>query len=89
MIETEETELDAARTKSVADIAGCLVRLSGASKFLSLPQRVSLADIARDLADAFDEGKVLSPGDAPRLRHFFRTQHIDECGRQLYREVRW
>ena len=39
MIETEETELDAARTKSVADIAGCLVRLSGASKFLSLPQR--------------------------------------------------
>jgi hypothetical protein len=56
---------------------------------LSLPQRVSLADIARDLADAFDEGKVLSPGDAPRLRHFFRTQHIDECGRQLYREVRW
>jgi hypothetical protein len=33
MIETEETELDAARTESVADIAGCLVRLSGASKF--------------------------------------------------------
>lgn len=64
MIETEETELDAARSESVADIAGCLVRLSGASKFLSLPQRVSLADIARDLADAFDEGKVLSPGDA-------------------------
>ena len=85
----KETELDAARSESVADIAGCLVRLSGASKFLSLPPRVALADIARVLADAFDEGKVLSPGDAPRRRHFLRTQHIDECDRQLYREVRW
>ena len=64
----KETELDAARSESVADIAGCLVRLSGASKFLSLPPRVALADIARVLADAFDEGKVLSPGDAPRRR---------------------
>ena len=58
---SENTELDAARSETVSDIAGCLCRLSRANTFLTLAQRVALADIARDLADAFDEGRTLTP----------------------------
>lgn len=84
------TELDAARSETTADIAGCLHRLSRASKFLTLAQRVALAEIARDLGDALDEGRSLSPRDktTPRLR-FIRTDYVDEKGRPLFRQVNW
>ena len=86
-----ETELDAARNETVNGISGCLYRLSRVNKLLTLPQRVALAEIARDLADAFDEGRTLSPqeeGKIPR-RRFVKTDHIDENGRPLFRQINW
>jgi hypothetical protein len=84
-----ETELNAARSETVADIAGCLYRLSKASVFLTLAHRVALADVARDLADAFDEGRTLSPRETMPRRHFIKTEHVDENGRPLFRQVNW
>jgi|EndMetStandDraft_5_1072996.scaffolds.fasta_scaffold88993_2 hypothetical protein len=70
-----DSDLDNARSETVADIAGCLCRLSRANHLLTLAQRVALAEIARDLADSFDEGKVLASGDVPRRRRFIKTDH--------------
>ena len=86
---SENTELDAARSETVSDIAGCLCRLSRANTFLTLAQRVALADIARDLADAFDEGRTLTPGERMPRRHFIKTDHVDKDGRPLFRQVNW
>jgi hypothetical protein len=84
-----ETDLDAARSETVADIAGCLYRLSRANKFLTLAQRVALAEIARDLGDALDEGRTLMPRDkTPKLR-LIKTDYVDANGRPLFRQVHW
>ena len=84
-----ETELDAARSETVADIGACLCRLSRANKFLTLPQRVALAELARDLADAFDEGRTLSPREKTPRRRFIKTDHVDKDGRPLFRQITW
>ena len=84
-----ELDLDAARNETVNDISGCLHRLSRANHLLTLAQRVALADVARDLADAFDEGKVLSPRDTPRRQRFIKTDQVDENNRPLFRQVNW
>jgi hypothetical protein len=83
-----ELDIETARNETVNDISGCLHRLSRANHLLTLAQRVALAEVARDLADAFDEGKVLAPGDTPRRRRFIRTDQVDN-GKALFREVRW
>ena len=70
------------------EIAGCLYRLSRANHPLTLAQRVALAEIARDLADAFDEGKVLKPSETAPKRHFIR-EHVDKDSSPLFREVYW
>ena len=43
-----DLDLDAARSETVNEIAGCLYRLSRANHRLTLAQRVALAEIARD-----------------------------------------
>jgi hypothetical protein len=85
-----ELDLDAARNETVNEISGCLHRLSRANKFLTLAQRVALAEIARDLADALDEGRALSPRDKtmPR-RRFIKTDQVDTNGRPLFRQINW
>jgi hypothetical protein len=82
-----ESEIEAARNETAEGISGCLRRLSTASKLLTLQQRMLLAEGARDLADSFDRGLVLSPGDNPRRRRFVKTEHVDENGAPLFREV--
>jgi hypothetical protein len=82
-------DIETARNETVNEIAGCLYRLSRANKLLTLAQRVALADIARDLADSFDEGKVLMPSEKSRRRHFIRTDHVDKDGNPPFREVHW
>jgi hypothetical protein len=82
-----ELDLDAARSETTADIAGCLHRLSRASKFLTLAQRVALAEIARDLGDALDEGRSLSPRDKTPRQRFIKSEHVDEKGRPLFRQM--
>jgi hypothetical protein len=84
-----ELDLDAAPSETTADIAGCLHRLSRASKFLTLPQRVALAEIARDLGDALDEGRSLYPRDKTQRLRFIKTDHVDEKNRPLFRQVHW
>jgi hypothetical protein len=84
-----DLDLDAARGETVNEIAGCLYRLSRANHLLTLAQRVDLAEIARDLADAFDEGKVLKPSETAPKRHFIRTEHVDKDSSPLFREVYW
>jgi hypothetical protein len=83
-----ESELAAARSETVEGIGGCLVRISKAVHLLTLAQRIALAEIARDLGDALDEGKILTLDERrkPR-RRFVRTHYQDATGAALYREV--
>jgi len=80
-------DLEAARHETFEQIAGCLRRLSKASKLLERTHRMALAELCRDVADAFDEGRVLSPTDKPKRRRFVATSLVGGDGRPLYREV--
>jgi hypothetical protein len=84
-----DLDLETARNETVNEISACLYRLSRANKLLTLAQRVALAEIARDLADAFDEGKVLMPSEKTPRRHVIRTAHVDKDGSPLFGVVHW
>jgi hypothetical protein len=82
---TEAFDVEAARNETVSSLSGCLARMSKAAHLLTIAQRIQLAETARDLADALDQGVAVNPG--PIRRHFLRTQHVDEDGAPLFREV--
>jgi hypothetical protein len=74
-----DLDLDAARSETVNEIAGCLYRL-----IASEPS--AHAGAARGLGD---EGKVLKPSETAPKRHFIRTEHVDKDSSPLFREVYW
>jgi hypothetical protein len=85
---SDDLNIDEARSETATSIAGCLTRLSHASRFLTTEQRIDIAEKARNLADALDEGKVITVDESkvPR-RHFVRTHYRDATGAPLFREV--
>jgi hypothetical protein len=84
---TTTTELDHAREETAAGIASCLRRLGAASRFLSLGQRLQLAEVARDLADELDNGRQVYQPHAKMRGRLIRTRFRDASGAPLYRIV--
>lgn len=79
------TELNAARAETADEIGACLQRLGRAADFLTLAQRLLLAELARDVADRFDRGKqVFQPHTKTRGR-LIATNCRDAQGRRLFR----
>jgi hypothetical protein len=61
-------------------IARVLVRLGRSRNFLTHPQSMALAELARDVADELDAG------EGERIRHL-RCAGSDQAGRLLFRLV--
>jgi hypothetical protein len=80
-----DLDIVAAREEVAEGIGGCIARLSVAVRLLTLAQRVELAEKARNLADALDEGRVIDATRGPKRRRFVRTQFTDGSGAPLYK----
>ena len=78
-------ELERARDETADGIAGCLFRLGAAAGFLTLTQRMTIAEMARDLADRLDKGRQINQPHAKVRGRLVPTNCRDGQGRRLYR----
>jgi hypothetical protein len=78
-------DIEQGRQEIVIGIADCLRRLGASSRFLTLEQRLGLAEMCRDLADELDRGRIYRPRERV-VRRLVRTNKR-ENGRPLYRIV--
>jgi hypothetical protein len=88
MTDAEKIEIEQARDESFRAISACVQRLEAARVFLTLEQRYALAERARDLADALDQGRVLRVARASKYTQVKRLVPAErKDGETLYRLV--
>jgi hypothetical protein len=82
-----QTELERARDETAEGIIGCVFRLSAAAEYLTLTQRMLIAEEMRNTADKLDRGRQLNQPHAKVRGRLVPTNHRDSQGRRLFRVV--